>query len=68
MINNASILDTRKLMTGKDARVFMELDGVQYFFAEVESFNLTMSVTNTDVQPIGSILQFAAPKRFQASL
>ena len=59
MINNASILDTRKLMTGKDARVFMELDGVQYFFAEVESFNLTMSVTNTDVQPIGSILQFA---------
>lgn len=59
MINNAAILDTRKLMTGKDARVFMELDGVQYFFAEVESFNLTMSVTNTDVQPIGSILQFA---------
>lgn len=59
MINNASILDTRKLMTGKDGRVFLELDGVQYFFAEVESFNLVMNVTNTDVQPVGSILQFA---------
>lgn len=59
MINDAFILDTRKLMSGKDARVFMELDGVQYFFAEVESFNLVMNVTNTDVQPIGSILQFA---------
>ena len=59
MINNASILDTRKLMSGKDARVFMELDGVQYFFAELESFNLVMNVTNTDVQPVGSILQFA---------
>ena len=59
MINDAFILDTRKLMSGKDARVFMELDGVQYFFSEVESFNLVMNVTNTDVQPIGSILQFA---------
>ena len=27
MINNASILDTRKLMTGKDGRVFIEFDG-----------------------------------------
>ena len=59
MINNASILDTRKLMTGKDGRVFIEFDGEQMFFAEVESFNVAMSVTNTDVQPVGSILQYA---------
>ena len=59
MINNAAILDTRKLMTGKDGRVFLELDGVQYFYAEVESFNGVMGVTNTDVQPVGSMLQFA---------
>ena len=59
MINNAAILDTRKLMTGKDGRVFLELDGVQYFYAEVESFNVVMGVTNTDVQPVGSMLQFA---------
>lgn len=59
MINNASILDTRKLMTGKDARVFLEIDGVQYFYAECEQFQVNMSVQNTDVQPIGSILQYA---------
>lgn len=59
MINNASILDTRKLMTGKDGRVFLELDGEQFFYAEVESFNLVMGVSNTDVQPVGSILQYA---------
>lgn len=59
MINNAAILDTRKLMTGKDGRVFLELDGVQYFYAEVESFNVVMGITNTDVQPVGSMLQFA---------
>lgn len=59
MINNASVLDTRKLMTGKDGRVFLEFDGEQFFYAEVESFNLNMNVTNTDVQPVGSILQYA---------
>lgn len=59
MINNASVLDTRKLMTGKDGRVFLEFDGEQFFYAEVENFNLVMNVTNTDVQPVGSILQYA---------
>lgn len=59
MINNASILDTRKLMTGKDGRVFIEFDNEQIFFAEVETLNVVMNVTNTDVQPVGSILQYA---------
>lgn len=59
MINNASVLDTRKLMTGKDGRVFLEFDDEQFFYAEVENFNLVMNVTNTDVQPVGSILQYA---------
>lgn len=59
MKNNAAILDTRKLMTGKDARVFIEVDGEQYFYAEVETFNVVMNVTNVDVQPVGSMLQFA---------
>lgn len=59
MINNAAVLDTRKLMTGKDARVFLDFDDEQFFYAEVETFNLSMNVTNVDVQPVGSILQFA---------
>lgn len=59
MINNASVLDTRKLMTGKDGRIFLELDGEQYFYAEVDTFNVVMNVINVDVQPVGSILQYA---------
>lgn len=59
MINNASVLDTRKLMTGKDGRVFLEFDGEQFFYAELDTFNVVMNVTNVDVQPVGSILQYA---------
>lgn len=59
MINNASVLDTRKLMTGKDGRVFVDFDGEQFFYAEIEQFNVVMNVTNVDVQPVGSILQYA---------
>lgn len=59
MNNNQSVLDTRKLMTGKDGRVFVELDGENIFYAEVETFQLVMNVTNTDVQPVGSNLQYA---------
>lgn len=59
MINNASVLDARKLMTGKDGRVFLEFDDEQFFYAEVDTFNLTMNVTNTNVQPVGSILEYA---------
>ena len=58
MAQNA-ILDTRKLMTGKDGRVFVECNGQNVFYAEVDTFQLVMNVTNTDVQPVGSILQFA---------
>jgi hypothetical protein len=58
MINNASVLDTRKLMTGKDGRLFIEIDGESTFLAEVDSFTVTMSVTNVDAQPVGSILVY----------
>lgn len=59
MQNNASILDTRKLMTGKDGRLFVEIDGVNTFLAEVDSFVVNMNITNIDVQPVGSILSYA---------
>lgn len=58
MINDRAVLDTRQLMTGKDGRVFLEVDGEQVFLAEVDSFALNMNITNIDVQPIGSILIF----------
>lgn len=59
MINEASVLDTRKLMTGKDGRLFVEIDGQQTFLAEVDQFTVNMSVTNVDAQPVGSILVYA---------
>lgn len=61
MRNNQSILDTRKLMTGKDGRLFVEVDGVNIFLAEVDTFTVQMNTTNTDYQPVGSILSFAVP-------
>lgn len=58
-MNNRAVLDTRQLMTGKDGRLFVNVDGVDYFFAEVDAFQVQMSVANTDYQPVGSILSFA---------
>lgn len=68
MINNAAVLDTRKLMTGKDGRLFVEIDGKQYFLAEVDQFSVNMSVTNVDYQPVGSILTFAVAAGVSFSL
>lgn len=59
MINEASVLDTRKLMTGKDGRLFVEIDGVSTFLAEVDQFTVTASVVNVDAQPVGSIIVYA---------
>lgn len=52
-------LDTRKLMTGKDGRLFVEIDGKQVFLAEVDTFQVNMAVNNVDAQPVGSILVYA---------
>lgn len=59
MLNEKSVLDTRKLMTGKDGRLFINIDGVDQFFAEVDTFKVEMSATNVDYQPVGSILTYA---------
>lgn len=61
MKNNQAVLDVRKLMTGKDGRLFVEVDGVNVFLAEVDTFTVQMNTTNTDYQPVGSILSFAVP-------
>lgn len=68
MINEAAVLDTRKLMTGKDGRLFVEIDGNQTFLAEVDQFTVNMSATNVDAQPVGSILVFAVNSGVSFSL
>ena len=60
MINEQSILDTTKLITGKDGQLFItQADGTQLFLAEVDEFNAQLSVDNTDYQPVGSALKYA---------
>lgn len=68
MINEAAVLDTRKLMTGKDGRIFVEIDGEQTFLAEVDQFTVNMNVTNVDAQPVGSIVVFAVNSGVSFSL
>lgn len=43
--------DTRKLMTGKDGKLFITLDGVSIWFASVEEFSIGMNVSNVDFHP-----------------
>ena len=58
MLNNQALLDTRKLITGKDGQLFVEHPetGDMIFLAEVNSFTVSMNVSNTDYQPVGSPL------------
>ena len=59
MLNDASVLDVRKLMSGKDGRLFVEVDGELVFLAEVNSFSVNMNAANVDKQPVGSILIYS---------
>ena len=54
-----AILDTRKLMTGKDGLLFVEVGNTNEPLLEVDSFTVSASVTNVDVQPVGSLLVYA---------
>lgn len=61
MKNDQAMLDVRNLMTGKDGKMFITLDDTTYFLAEVDTFQVQMNTTNTDYQPVGSILVYAVP-------
>jgi Protein of unknown function (DUF2001). len=61
-------LDPRQLATGKDGRLFIEVNGVNVFLAEVDTFAINMTVNSTDVQPVGSILSMGVPISVQYTL
>ena len=45
MLNQQSILDVTKLMTGKDGQLFVtQKDGTQLFLAEVDTFTAQLNV------------------------
>lgn len=67
--NDQSILDVRKLISGKDGRLFVTTDaGENIFLAEVAEFSATLDMANTDVQPVGSCLQYAVTTGYSLSL
>lgn len=54
-------LNTTELMTGKDGRLFVEVNGVNVFLAEVNTYSVTMNVNVVEKQPVGSILVHRIP-------
>lgn len=69
MLNGQSILDTTKLITGKDGQLFVtQADGTQLFLAEVDTFQAQMSINNTDYQPVGSALSYAVTTGYTVTL
>ena len=69
MLNQQSILDVTKLMTGKDGQLFVtQKDGTQLFLAEVDTFTAQLSQNNVDYQPVGSALVYGVPSGYSVTL
>lgn len=54
-------LNTTELMTGKDGRLFVEVNGKNVFLAEINTFAVNMNVNTTETQPVGSVLVHRVP-------
>lgn len=69
MRNDNSILNTTKLITGKDGRVFVTTPNTnKVFLAEVDTFSVPMNITNVPCQPVGSLLEFGVTASYSVSL
>lgn len=58
---NNSTLDITELMTGKDGKLFVEVNGVNTFLAEINEFKVAMNVNTAEYQGVGSILVGTVP-------
>ena len=68
-LNDQSLLDVRKLITGKDGRLFVTTKkGTNLFLAEVDTFQAQLSPANTDYQPVGSALIYAVNTGYSVTL
>ena len=68
-LNDQSLLDVRKLITGKDGRLFVTTKkGTNLFLAEVDTFQAQLSPANTDYQPVGSALVYAVNTGYSVTL
>jgi hypothetical protein len=60
-MSNNNTLNTTELMTGKDGKLFVEVDGKNVFLAEINTYSVVMNVNTTEKQPVGSILVHRIP-------
>lgn len=68
-LNDQSILDVRKLISGKDGQLYVTTKaGKNIFLAEVNTFQAQLSITNTDYQPVGSALIYAVNTGYSITL
>ena len=68
-LNDQSLLDVRKLISGKDGRLFVTTKaGTNLFLAEVDTFQAQISPANTDYQPVGSALIYAVNTGYSVTL
>ena len=68
-LNDQSLLDVRKLITGKDGRLFVTTKaGTNLFLAEVDTFQTQISPANTDSHPVGSALVNAVNTAYSVTL
>lgn len=59
-LSDVSLLDVRKLITGKDGQLFVtNKAGTNLFLAEVDTFQVQLNPANADYQPVGSSLVYA---------
>lgn len=69
MLNDQSIIDVRKIITGKDGQLFVtDSSGNQIFLAEVNTFHSQINFQNTAYHPVGSALEFQVNTGYSVQL
>lgn len=58
----------KNLMTGKDGRILIEVDGVMEALLEVDSYSVKANYTNIDYQPVGSYQVYGVPSNVTYTL
>lgn len=68
-LSDQSLLDVRKLISGKDGQLFVTTKaGTNLFLAEVDTFQAQLSPVNTDYQPVGSALIYSVNTGYSVTL
>lgn len=68
-LSDVSLLDVRKLISGKDGQLFVtNKAGTNIFLAEVDDFQTQVAPVNTDYQPVGSSLVYSVNTGYSVTI